>query len=273
MNKEFVQLYFSNADAGKTEVLIALLSNINYSGFEETGNGLKAFISQDNFNQDALDEITNAVGMNCERSLIKEQNWNAVWESSFEPIILSDFAAIRAGFHQPVQNVKHEIVITPKMSFGTGHHATTYMMIEQMKGMDLTGKSVVDFGTGTAVLAILAEKMGAGLVDAIDNDDWSIDNAKENLAANGCSAINIFKAETLQKGKAYDTILANINLNVIVDNLPAIVQATKKGTELLLSGFLKQDEADLLQLTAVYNLSHINTLQKGDWICLRLRMN
>ncbi len=273
MNKAFVQLFFSNADAGKTEMLIALLSNISYSGFEETGNGLKAFISQEDFNQDALDEITNAVGVKCERSLIKEQNWNAVWESSFDPIILSDFAAIRAGFHQPVQNVKHEIVITPKMSFGTGHHATTYMMIEQMKEMDLTRRSVVDFGTGTAVLAILAEKMGATSVDAIDNDEWSIENAKENLAANNCRAVNISRAGTLHKEKAYDIILANINLNVIVDNLPAIIQASKKDTELLLSGFLKQDEADLLQLTAVFNLSHINTLQKGEWICLKFKMN
>lgn len=273
MNKEFVQLSFSKADAGKTEMLIALLSDIGYSGFEETGNGLKAFIGQEDFNGDALIEITNAIGIEYERSLIKEQNWNAQWESSFNPIIISDFAAIGAAFHQPVQNVKHEVIITPKMSFGTGHHATTYMMIEQMRDMDLTGRKVVDFGTGTAVLAILAEKMGAMSVDAIDNDEWSIENAKENLVANNCSAVNISRAKTLPKSKRYDIILANINLNVIGDNLPAIIQACKKDTEILLSGFLKQDVTGLLQLTSVCNLSHINTLQKEEWVCLKFRMN
>ena len=273
MSKKYVQLFFSNADVVKTEILIALLSDMGYSGFEETDNGLKAFISQQDFNQDTLNEITNAVGIKYEQSLVKEQNWNAQWESSFDPIIIGDFSAIRANFHQPVQNVKYDIVITPKMSFGTGHHATTYMMIEQMKGIDLTGKSVADFGTGTAVLAILAEKMGAVSVDAIDNDEWSIENTKENLAANDCSTVNIVKAETLQKGMIYDIILANINLNVIVDNLPAIIRASQKGTVILLSGFLKEDEAHLLQLTSVLQLSPISTLQKGEWICMKLQMN
>jgi len=273
MSKEFVQLYFSNVDAGKTEMLIALLSNIGFTGFEETGHGLKAFISQENFNQDDLNVITNAVDIAYERSFIKEQNWNATWESSFDPIIIGDFAAIRAAFHQPVQNVKHEIIITPKMSFGTGHHATTYMMIEQMCGMDIKKKSVVDFGTGTAVLAILAEKMGALSVDAIDNDDWSIENARENIGANSCHKINISKADALLTGKTYDIILANINLNVIVDNLSLIVKAAHKDTEILLSGFLKQDEADLIQVLSVFNLSHINTLQRGEWISLKFKMD
>ncbi|MBL0182928.1 MAG: 50S ribosomal protein L11 methyltransferase [Chitinophagaceae bacterium] len=273
MSKEFVQLFFSNVDAGKTEMLIALLSNIGYSGFEETDNGLKSYISHENFNEDDLNEITNAVDTAYERSFIKEQNWNATWESSFDPIIIGDFAAIRAAFHQPVQNMKHEIIITPKMSFGTGHHATTYMMIEQMSGMDIKSKSVVDFGTGTAVLAILAEKMGALSVDAIDNDDWSIENARENIGANNCHKINISKADALLTGKTYDIILANINLNVIVDNLPGIIKAAQKGTEILLSGFLKQDEADLIKLLSVFNLSHINTLQKEEWICLKLKMD
>ncbi len=273
MGREFIQLFFSNTDEDKTAMLIALLSDIGYSGFEETEKGMKAYISNDDFDQTALGMVLNTVAVTCERSAIKEQNWNAQWESSFDSIIIGDFAAIRAGFHQPVQNVKHEMIITPKMSFGTGHHASTYMMIHQMKEMGFTGKTVVDFGTGTAVLAILAEKMGAASVDAIDNDEWSIENAKENLVANNCSAVNISMAETLQKGKRYDIILANINLNVIVDNLPAVIQACKKDTEILLSGFLKQDEPGLLQLTSVFNLSHINTLQKGEWICLKLRMN
>ena len=120
-------------------------------------------------------------------TLIPEANWNQVWESNFDPVIVDDFVAIRADFHEPVKGVSLEIIITPKMSFGTGHHATTYMMIEQMRELDFTGKSVFDFGTGTGVLAILAEKLGANKVIAVDNDEWSIENAEENFEKNNCT--------------------------------------------------------------------------------------
>lgn len=273
MGNEFVQLSFPAAEADKTEMLIAWLSAIGYSGFEETDKGLNAFINKEDFDPDELNAVAKKLGFHYERSVIEEQNWNIAWESSFDPIIIGRFAAIRAGFHLPVPSVKHEIIITPKMSFGTGHHATTYMMIEQMEEIEFKNKSVVDFGTGTAVLAILAEKLGAASVDAIDNDDWSIENATENSAANSCRTINLQKAAALQCEKTYDIILANINLNVIVSTLPSLVKAACKGTELLLSGFLKQDEASLVQLTREFNLSYVNTHQKGEWICLRLRMN
>lgn len=271
--KEFVQVHFKNTSVEQAEILIAILGNTGYTGFEETGNDLKAFIDSELFDQQELEAVLKTVAVDSEVSTVKEQNWNAEWEGSFEPVIINDFAAIRAGFHPPVHPVRHEIIITPKMSFGTGHHATTWMMIGQMADMDLANRSVVDFGTGTAVLAILAEKMGAVSVDAIDNDDWSIENAKENIAANNCSGIHISKAGSLEEGKVYDIILANINLNVIVDNLPFLVKAAGKGSEILLSGFLKQDEADLLQLVSVFKLIHVNTLQKGDWICLKLIMD
>jgi len=270
--KEFVQVHFKNTGAEQAEILIAMLSNTGYTGFEETGSDLKAFIDSGIFDRQELEAVLMTVAVEYEVSSVKEQNWNAEWEGSFEPIIINDFAAIRAGFHPPVHHVRHEIIITPKMSFGTGHHASTWLMIGQMADMDLVNRSVVDFGTGTAVLAILAEKMGAASVDAIDNDDWSIENAKENIAANNCAAIHISKASRLEDGKVYDIILANINLNVIVDNLPVIVKAAKKGSEIVLSGFLKQDETDLLQLVSVFNLGHINTRQKGEWICLKLKM-
>ena len=160
------------------EELVALLSNIFYDAFEEDGLQLKAFIKEEHFDEEALRQLLEPYKATYATMAIQEQNWNEVWESNFAPVVVGDFCAIRAHFHPPFTNVQHEIIITPKMSFGTGHHATTYMMIDQMSGIDFKDRSVADFGTGTGVLAILAEKLGSSYVWAIDYDDWSINNAK-----------------------------------------------------------------------------------------------
>ena len=159
------------------------------------------------------------------------------------------------------------------MSFGTGHHATTYMMIEQMEGLDFTGKTVVDFGTGTAVLAILAEKMGAVSIDAIDYDEWSIENSIENAVANNCSNINLIQAETISRSATYDIILANINLNVIQGNLASIKSVSKKGTLILLSGFIKADEPTMVNALAEKGILTLKTVQKREWISILGVMN
>ena len=273
MQKEYIQLHFTNSDAQTNELIIALLSNTGFSGFEETEGGLKAFAEASAFEQDLLDKTIGPLQVSYELSTVQEENWNAAWEKSFEPIVVDDFCAIRASFHAPLPGVEHDIVITPKMSFGTGHHATTYMMIGQMRSLEFAGRTVVDFGTGTAVLAILAEKMGASHIDAIDNDDWSIENAGENLAANDCKRVEVLKGETLSRGKKYDVALANINLNVITANFEAILTAAKPGADILLSGFLLQDEATLLALAGTQGLTHIDTRQKGEWICLKFKLN
>jgi ribosomal protein L11 methyltransferase len=205
--------------------------------------------------------------------VVPQQNWNAQWESSFEPIVVNDFVAIRAAFHQPIKDVKHEIIITPKMSFGTGHHATTYMMIEQMEGLNFAGKTVVDFGTGSAILAILAEKMGAVSIDAIDYDEWSIENSIENTVANNCNKIKLVQAETIEPGDTYDIILANINLNVILNNLAAIKAVSKKGSIILLSGFMKADEDTMLNALAETGIFQLKTTQKGEWISILAQLN
>ncbi len=272
-NKKYIQLQFSDTSEGQNEQLIALLAGIGYTGFEEEEKILKAFIDEESFNNEDLDEVLKIITVHYSKTTIKEENWNAQWESSFEPIVINDFVAIRAAFHQPIKNVKHEIIITPKMSFGTGHHATTYMMIEQMEALDFAGKSVVDFGTGTAVLAILAEKMGAVAIDAIDYDEWSIENSIENAAANNCSKINLIKAETIAAGTCYDIILANINLNVIIQNLAAIKAVCKAGTVILLSGFMKADEIAMQRILAEYGIHHLKTGQKGEWICILAHVN
>ncbi len=267
-NKKYIQLQFVDTAEGQNDQLVALLADIGYTGFEEIENSLIACIAEEAFNDNELDAVLKIIPASFIKSVIEEENWNAVWESSFEPIVVGDFVAIRADFHQPIQKVKHEIIITPKMSFGTGHHATTYMMIAQMESLSFANKTVVDFGTGTAVLAILAEKMGAIAVDAIDYDEWSIENSIENAAANNCSKINLIKAETIAAAVPYDIILANINLHVIMANLTAIKTVSKKGTVILFSGFMKADETTISIALIEAGITPQKTLQKGDWISM-----
>ena len=268
----YIQVEVHNTDNEKNELLVALLSHAGFESFEELDTSLKAFIKENEFDQTALEEIITPLNLNYTSSVIPQQNWNAQWESSFEPIVIGNFVGIRAAFHQPVNDVKYEIIITPKMSFGTGHHATTYMMIEQMQSLNFSNKTVVDFGTGTAVLAILAEKMGAKSVEAIDYDEWSIDNSIENAAVNNCTKINLVQAETIAANNKYDIILANINLNVIINNLVAIRAVSKKGSFILLSGFIKTDEAVMLKALAETGIQPLKIMQKGEWICMLTQM-
>jgi ribosomal protein L11 methyltransferase len=166
-------------------------------------------------------------------------------------------------------HLPHEIVITPKMSFGTGHHATTYMMMQLMREIDFINKSVFDFGTGTGVLAILAEKLGAVSVLAIDNDEWSIENAQENIAVNNCKKINISLSATGNQEKKFDIILANINKNVILENIPALVKQLNANGILLLSGLLKENEPNIPEAANTLKLQHILTQQRGAWIAMK----
>ena len=200
---------------------------------------------------------------------VGETNWNAVWESNFQPVLVDDFVAVRADFHESIAGVKHEVIITPKMSFGTGHHATTHMMIQQMQAIDFTSKAVFDFGTGTGILAILAEKLGAAAIMAVDNDDWSITNTAENLERNSCRKVELKKVDTAEGEGRYDVILANINKNVILDNLSSLIKQLASGGNLLLSGLLEADETDILTATGKFPLRYNGKITMAGWICLR----
>ena len=186
------------------------------------------------------------------------------------PRNIDDFVAIRAGFHQPIKEVEHEIIITPKMSFGTGHHATTFMMIQQMKQIDFSGKTVLDFGTGTGVLAIVAEKLGAKKIIAIDNDDWSIENADENVKNNRCARIELRKADTASVNNDFDVVLANINKNIIFDNFSLLVKQLAPGGVILLSGLLAGDEDVVFRKSGEYSLHIIQTTVRDNWLCLKI---
>ncbi len=166
------------ANDEQQEILIGELEEVEAIGFEQTASNLLAYFEEDNFKSYEVNMLLKEYTFHF--TTLPKQNWNALWESNFEPVIVDDFCAIRADFHEPVKDGHHEIIITPKMSFGTGHHATTFMMIQQMRNISFKNKKVFDFGTGTGILAILAVKLGAALVTAIDNDEWSIKNAEEN---------------------------------------------------------------------------------------------
>jgi ribosomal protein L11 methyltransferase len=246
------------------EILISLLSEQGATGFEQKDEYLLAYFSQSDFNSYEV----NAIIKHREHHLqvIEEQNWNSVWESNFSPVIVDDFCVVRADFHAPVSGVQHEIIITPKMSFGTGHHATTYMMMHQMRDMDFSGKSVFDFGTGTGILAILAEKLGAEKVYGIDVDDWSIKNAEENIEKNNCSKIKVQLSSDLPAGN-FDIILANINRNVILQYMQLLKKTVVKKGYILFSGLLIED-ADVIITSANDELHLIKREEKDNWLSL-----
>jgi len=256
------------------EVLIALLGEIGYEGFEQEEELLHAFIPETAFDEAVLRELLDAHGLPYTLARIAERNWNAEWEANFQPVVVDGFCAIRAHFHPRMPEVEHELIITPKMSFGTGHHATTYMMLQAMRALELRGKRVLDFGTGTGVLAILAEQLGADRVVAIDNDPWSIDNALENVAGNNCSRIEVLKKDKVADLEGvFDVILANINKHVIVSELEALTQHLAEDGVIVLSGLL-QDDTEEIENEAVKNSLSVSVrMTKGSWICLKTGKN
>lgn len=265
-----IKIEIHTSSEEQSGILIAELSEINFDAFEENENAISAFIKKENFNEAELRRIIASKNISYTKSLIEETNWNAKWESEFEPIVVEDFVAIRASFHLPIKSVKHEIIITPKMSFGTGHHATTYLMLLQMQNIDFTDKSVLDFGTGTGILSIMAKKLGAKKVEAIDNDVWSINNAKENFAENNCTDIILLQKDNPEGMETFDIILANINLNVITANLNGLKKLSHASTQLLLSGFLATDEKQIIHDFASAGFKQIVSSEKNNWISLLL---
>jgi ribosomal protein L11 methyltransferase len=266
MSERFIEIEFIDINTAVNELLIASLEESS-TGFEEGENFLKAYFDEDDFNENAIIELAGENKLRYKKKIIEKTNWNKVWESNFQPVIVDDFAAVRADFHQPITTVLHEIIITPKMSFGTGHHATTYMMMEQMKDIDFTNKTVFDFGTGTGILAILAEKLGASSIVAIDVDGWSIENTKENIEKNHCAKIEVSLSSVIPT-QQFEIILANINRNVILDYLPQLKKAIVPKGYILLSGLLATDEQDIVKACEALNWQLLKQKQKNNWISL-----
>jgi ribosomal protein L11 methyltransferase len=272
---EYLQIHFSPITETQSEILIAQLNEIGFDGFEEETNELKAFIPSANFDENIFNSIVDINILKYTKSIIKKENWNALWEADFEPIevaysnLSKPFVYIRAGFHEAKEGFEYDIVVTPKMSFGTGHHATTFLMVQQMSQINFTGKTVIDFGTGTGVLAILADKMGASQILGIDCDDWSIENAEENAAVNNCENITLLKAETVpQQVEKVDIMLANINLNIISENILAIKDAVKPSGIILFSGIMLQDEPNIIKVIEKENIAIKEIFKRDNWLAI-----
>lgn len=255
------------------EILMAELINIGFDSFTEEQDGILGYIQKNLFKEEDLKGLSLMNSGDVEISYTYKEmpniNWNEEWEKNFDPINVDGKVLIRAEFHDPNPNL-HEIIIQPKMSFGTGHHPTTHLMIQQMLDMDFSGKKVLDMGCGTSVLAIFAKQKGAGKVTAIDIDEWSVENSKENAARNNVNLeISQGTAESLGKEK-FDVILANINRNILISDIPAYVSVLENGGELLLSGLCFFDVEDILEVCTAQNLKLKNKQQREEWVSLLL---
>ncbi len=267
----YIQVSLSISDIETRAILSAQLDAMGAEGFEETEDALIVYFKEDNYREAELQELLTTTGVTFQSDRLEETNWNAVWESNFEPVYVEDFLCIRADFHPAATSVEHELIITPKMSFGTGHHATTWLMARAMRPLSFANKRVLDFGTGTGVLAILAEKLGADYVWAIDNDDWSIRNSEENLKRNQCNRIELGLVDHISTdGERFDIILANINKHVILENMHALSARLQPGGLLLLSGLLSTDEQDIRLAASVAGLAVLALEEKDNWLCIRL---
>lgn len=256
------------------EILIAQLSTVDFNGFLEEEHQLVAYIEEAAYlapAQSLLEALKAQHQLSISTKIIAEQNWNAQWEADYQPVVVEDFCAVRASFHPPINTVQYELIVTPKMSFGTGHHATTYMMMLQMRDLALAGQHVLDYGCGTGVLAILAERLGAEHLDAVDIDYWSYDNTLENMELNGVEAskMQVYHGVLADvPAQQYDLILANINRNVILETMPDICIRLNKGGKLLCSGFLEQDIELVVEAAQAQGLYLQRQEAREKWRCL-----
>ncbi|MCB0491535.1 MAG: 50S ribosomal protein L11 methyltransferase [Cyclobacteriaceae bacterium] len=261
-----------------SDILIAEISQAGFDSFLENENGFEAYAEVDRFDQSRVDEIKNKYNQVTPLSFswdrIEKKNWNEEWEKSYEPIIVDDRCVIRAEFHQIEKEYPYTITITPKMSFGTGHHQTTYLMIKAQMDMDHKNKMVMDAGCGTAILSIMASKLGAKKVEAFDIDEWSVINGKENIAVNNCEHITIRQGmiSELTFDDNYDVILANINKNILLHELPQYVSYLNPDGFVLLSGFYERDIPDLMERAHQYQLKHISSNVRENWASLLLQL-
>ncbi len=256
-----------------SEILIAELGNAGFESFVETEEGVTAYIQKKDWFAAILDEIyvlqSKEFEISYKKETIKQVNWNSEWEKNFKPIQVDNFVSVRAPFHEN-PNLKYDIVIEPKMSFGTGHHETTYMMIQHLLDLDLENKKVLDMGCGTGILAILAELKGAKPIDAIDNDNWCYVNSKENVERNNCQEISVFEGDAaMLTNKNYEVIIANINRNILLNDMQTYTDCLSENGILLLSGFYKEDIPIIDEEVAKYGLKLDKTIERNNWVALK----
>ena len=256
-----------------SEILIAELGNVGFESFVETENGVTAYIQKTDWSAEILADVfvlnSDEFSIEYNQNEVPQTNWNAEWEKNFEPIQVDDLVSIRAPFHEN-PNLKYDIVIEPKMSFGTGHHETTHMMVQHLLQLDLENKKVLDMGCGTGILAIFAEMKGAKPLDAIDIDNWCYENSVENVTRNNCENISVYEGDAaLLVDKKYDVIIANINRNILLTDMKVYTNCLQEGGVLLLSGFYEQDIPVIDAEVIKYGLKLEKFIQRNNWVALK----
>src|SRR5690554_1475842 len=256
-----------------TEILIAELGYAGFESFVETEEGVTAYIQKDEWNEAILETIdilnSEEFQIDYSHSEIAQVNWNSEWEKNFDPIEVDGKCTVRAPFH-PKKNFEYEIVIEPKMSFGTGHHETTFMMLQFILENDFTDKTVLDMGCGTAVLAILAEMRGASKIKAIDIDEWCYENSVENTQRNNCETITVELGDaSLLPGRKYDTIIANINRNILLNDMETYQKSLNKGGTLYLSGFYNEDLPIITDCCNNLGMKFVENKEKNRWVAAK----
>lgn len=255
------------------DVLIAELFEVGFDSFQEFDDGFEGSCDQSQFEEAEIKDIFN--NYPNVTYVIKEQekiNWNEEWEKNYDPIIVGDKCIVRASFHESQPQFEYEIIVTPKMSFGTGHHATTYQVLDYQMTLDHTNKKVLDVGTGTGILAIMASKRGATVITATDIDDWCIENSEENFSLNEVSDVKLIKGQISEVvEKDYDIIIANINKNVLIDQIGEYASRMQSGGELILSGFYDDDIRDLEAEAHHYELKKLKSTTRDKWAMLAFK--
>lgn len=271
--KTYIEIFFHiepfNEDYA--DIIIAELTDLDYDNFVKDENGIYAYILSEDYDANRIDEIYFLKNQpNIKRTIkeIKEQNWNQKWEENY-PYIELEKCIVYAPFHENIPKKEYEIKISPKMSFGTGHHATTYMMLDFMLNENLTNSDVLDMGCGTGVLAILAAKKGSQKVTAIDIDEWAFENSLENIKLNKTEHIQVLKGDkSLLGSDTYDFIFANINRNILIEDIPSYEKVLNSNGKLFLSGFYESDVKDIRQLCEKHNLSFQEIKERNSWCAL-----
>ncbi|AJA69101.1 50S ribosomal protein L11 methyltransferase [Myroides odoratimimus] len=257
-----------------TEILIAELGEKAFESFEETATGVSAYVQKDLWTEDILEDVfilqSEQFTITYRKEEIAQVNWNEEWEKNFDPIDVDGICYVRAPFHEKT-SAQYDIVIEPKMSFGTGHHETTFMMIRQILNNDMQDKVVLDMGCGTAILAILAAMRGAKHVDAIDIDNWCYLNSIENAERNNCANVEVFEgdASIISKEPKYNVILANINRNILLNDMDKYIASLYKGGEIYFSGFYTEDITAIKNCAEKIGLVFESSLEKNNWVSLK----
>ena len=256
-----------------TEMLIAQLGHIGFESFVENESGVVAYIQKKDWNSNKVEDLyllnSNEFDITFKYNEIEQTNWNKEWEKNFNPIQVNGQVSIRAPFHDN-PSLNFDIVIEPKMSFGTGHHETTHMMVQHLLALDLKNKKVLDMGCGTGILAIFAEMKGAQPTDAIDIDSWCYQNSLENVQRNGCKHITVLEGDSsLLKGKEYDVVIANINRNILLSDMKIYTDCLREKGVLLLSGFYKEDISIIESEVIKHGLVLDKMIQKNNWVALK----